>query len=323
VLTHRLLLTLFFWLLVLIQGFIYTSNTTEVAILQIFLLNIFYAIPVIIDSQILAKAYFAKKKYKRYFVCLVLLIFLNSIIAVYMLKELVSINIVTFQHIFNTIGFLIMSGLIRMYQNNMLQQVKYQEMQSIQAQYELSLLKSQIHPHFLFNTLNSIYSLALDRSEKAAEVVLRLSDLIRYILHQSEEGYVSVSHEIDYLQNYLWLEKLRLGSRADIKFEIKGDTTKMIRPLLFLPFVENSFKHGVDEQRGNVFVHITIMIEDKGLIFDIKNNKPIEENSKSSFKSGLGLPNIKRRLAILYPEKHSLKQDIKPDYYKVTLHLSW
>jgi LytS/YehU family sensor histidine kinase len=224
----------------------------------------------------------------------------------------------------STLGFLIIVSIIRFYKDNMQQQVKFQELQSMQVQSELKVLKSQIHPHFLFNTLNSIYSLALDRSEKTADVVLRLSDLMRYTLHQSQASYVPLSYEIDYLQNYLWLEQLRLGARADIQLKIEGDTTPSIVPMLFLPFVENSFKHGVDQSTGKVFVRIHIQVNNKGLCFKIENNKPVKVfQSSLEPESGIGLANVERRLAILYPGKHQLQREVKPDLYSVTLNVYW
>jgi sensor histidine kinase YesM len=328
VLMHRVLLHFAFWTIIFIQGLAYSSDSRGAfsfqSIFTAFLMTGFYALPITIDSCFLIKRYFKQRQYTRYFVFLSLVILTNSFVAVYVLLEVGSLYILFIQHVFNTVGFLIIVSIIRFYKDNMQQQIKFQELQSMQVQSELKVLKSQVHPHFLFNTLNSIYSLALDQSEKTADVVLKLSDLMRYTLHQSQMPYVPLSHEIDYLQNYLWLEQLRLGARADIQLKIDGDTTASIAPMLFLPFVENSFKHGVDQSSGKVFVRIHIQINDKGLCFKIENNKS-EKAFQSSLEpeSGLGLANVERRLAILYPGKHQLQREEKPDLYRVILNIYW
>jgi sensor histidine kinase YesM len=328
VLMNRVLLHIAFWTLIFVQGLTYSSDSREAFIFQsvltAFLMTGFYALPITIDSYFLISTYFKQRKYTRYFVSLGLVIFINSFVASYVLREVASVYILFIQHVFNTAGFLIIVSIIRFYKDNMQQQIKFQELQSMQIQSELKVLKSQIHPHFLFNTLNSIYSLALDQSEKTADVVLRLSDLMRYTLHQSQIPYVPLSYEIDYLQNYLWLEQLRLGTRADIQLKIDGDTTTSIAPMLFLPFVENSFKHGVDQSSGKVFVRIHIRINDKSLCFKIENNKPAKVYQSSlEPESGLGLANVERRLAILYPGKHQLQLEEKPDLYSVILNIYW
>jgi LytS/YehU family sensor histidine kinase len=326
VLMCRALLYVIFWSVIFIQSLSYlSSNTLNIrSILTAFCIIGFYAIPISIEAFFLIERYFKKRKYSLYFLFLALVIATNSVIASYVLREVAGIYIIFIQHVFNTAGSLVIVSILRLYKNNIEQQVEFQELQSRQVQSELSVLKSQIHPHFLFNTLNSIYSLALTQSEKTAEVVLKLSDLMRYTLHKSQEQLVPLSFEIEYLQNYLWLEQLRLGARADIMLDVEGDTNKFIAPMLFLPFVENSFKHGVDQSTGKVFVRIKIIVNGKGLCFKIENNKP-EKVLKSSLDtaSGIGLANVERRLSILYPGKHQLEREVKLDVYKVTLKLYW
>lgn len=198
-------------------------------------------------------------------------------------------------------------------------------LEKLNIETELKYLKSQINPHFLFNSLNSVYALTLNKSDKAPEVVLKLSDILRYILYDGGEKVVGLEKEIHYLENYLELEKIRYGNRLETRIEIIGDTSgKEIAPMIFLPFVENSFKHGVNSNIGHTFVNITLYLNDKGLIFEIENNLPLHAISDTAdYQGGIGINNVKKRLNILYRDKHSLKIYEKEDTFKVKLTIEW
>jgi sensor histidine kinase YesM len=195
------------------------------------------------------------------------------------------------------------------------------KLEKLNIETELKYLKSQINPHFLFNSLNSVYALTLTKSEKAPEVVLKLSDILRYILYEGGEKSVGLKKEIEYLQNYLELEKIRYGNRLDANINIIGETSgKEIAPMIFLPFVENSFKHGINSNIGNTFIHIKFVIEDHHLIFEIENNKPAQKlNESPEYQGGIGINNVKKRLNLLYPAKHSLVIDEEGNTFKVIL----
>jgi LytS/YehU family sensor histidine kinase len=190
-------------------------------------------------------------------------------------------------------------------------------------QSELKFLKSQINPHFLFNTLNSIYALTLKKSDKAPEIVIKLSEMMRYMLYECNERLVPLSKEVLYVRNYVDLEMLRQGQKVRIDFRVEGDIhDQKIAPLIFTPFLENSFKHGVN-QISEGFVDILLEVQDENVILQIENSKPpkpqVVNHKKPS--GGIGLANVKRRLDLLYPESYVLNITEEPDRYKVYLNL--
>lgn len=202
-----------------------------------------------------------------------------------------------------------------------------QELQTQTMQSELRFLKSQINPHFLFNTLNNLYALTLKKSDKAPEIVIKLSEMMRYMLYECNEKRVLLSKEVNYIKNYLDLERLRQGKNVEITFNTKGEVSdQKIAPLMFIPFLENSFKHGLNNHISTGFVNITMEIEDKKIHFFIENSKPDapppQDYRRSNVRSGgIGLVNVHRRLNLLYPNHYDLKIDDNPNSYAVTLHL--
>lgn len=197
-----------------------------------------------------------------------------------------------------------------------------QTLQTQTIQSELRFLKSQINPHFLFNTLNNLYALTLKKSDKAPEIVLKLSEIMRYMLYECNEKQVLLSKEIQYIHNYLDLERLRQPKGADIQFTTEGFISdQMIAPLLFVPFLENSFKHGLNHHvQGGGYVHLHLRVHGDDLEFVAENSKaeklPRQEHPRSG---GIGLVNVRQRLHILYPEKHTLTVEDEPHRYKATL----
>ena len=196
------------------------------------------------------------------------------------------------------------------------------ELQSQNLASELNFLKSQINPHFLFNTLNNLYALSLKKSDQAPETVLMLSEMMRYMLYECNAEKVSLAKEINYLKNYLELEKIRLGQNFDIQFEIHGEVDELqIAPLMFIPFVENSFKHGMNNLISDGFVHIDLFVNEGALRMQIKNNSGHEilKNIGAKNSGGIGLINIKRRLKLMYPQKHVLDINQTENTYTVNL----
>ena len=184
------------------------------------------------------------------------------------------------------------------------------ELEKINTETELKFLKAQINPHFLFNSLNSVYSLALQKSDLAPDLILKLSDILRYILYETSEKKVSLTQEIKYLKSYLELEKVRHGSRMELSMEIEGETdSREIAPMLLIPFVENSFKHGLGKDKANGYVKVELLTKGENLYFSIANSKPAkgtEVSQEEDYKGGIGLKNVKKRLNLLYPKKYKL-----------------
>ena len=197
------------------------------------------------------------------------------------------------------------------------------ELQNKTLQSELKFLKSQINPHFLFNTLNNLYALTLKKSDLAPEIVLKLSEMMRYMLYECNERQVSLQKEVNYVKNYLELEKLRQGNKFKIDFEFVGEIHQQkIAPLMFIPFLENSFKHGVNNQLKEGYVDMKLHVKDLQVEVDIENSKAPALPSSSGKKSGgIGLVNVKRRLELLYPKKYELTIKNNPNTYHINLKL--
>lgn len=191
---------------------------------------------------------------------------------------------------------------------------------------ELDFLGSQVQPHFFFNTLNNLYSLTLDKSDLAPETVLKLSELMSYVIYEGKQKKVLLSKEISYIQNFLDLEKLRFGKRLKTTFEIKGHINdQQVAPLLLLPFIENSFKHGAGDGTKEIKIHIGLEVSGDDLIFTVQNRKyekfkaPAANPYHHIGHNGIGLENIKRRLELIYGQKFKLIIKDDPDKYTVTL----
>ncbi len=188
------------------------------------------------------------------------------------------------------------------YANQHEQQVLTQE----KLRAELNFLKTQIHPHFLFNTLNNLYALTLKKSDRAPETVLKLSELINYMLYECVSDEVQLTKEIKFIRNYIDIEKMRYGDKLDVDLRVSGEVNeRKIAPLILLPFVENCFKHGASEELQQSWVKITVDLQPRITIVKVENNKSTENGH--SKKEGIGIQNVKRRLDLLYPGQHELK----------------
>ena len=190
-------------------------------------------------------------------------------------------------------------------------------------QAELNFLRAQIHPHFLFNTLNNLYALTLKKSDKAPEVVLKLSDLLNYMLYECNQPKASLSKELELIHNYTELERLRYGDRLHIETKINGDPSSIqVAPMLVLPFVENAFKHGISESATNTWIKIEINIFDQHLQIIVDNSKEtVTTKDEKGYREGIGLKNVRRRLELIYPEKYELEIEDKITSFYVCLDL--
>lgn len=184
-----------------------------------------------------------------------------------------------------------------------------------QLKTELSYLKAQVNPHFLFNTLNSIYALTVKKSEAAPESVTKLSSIMRYAITEAANDFVSLEKELNYISSYIELEKLRITDKVKLNYSVSGETKgKQIAPLIFIPFIENAFKYGVSTQNASE-INISIDIQKNELKLKVNNTKVKEAASHT----GLGIENTKKRLQLIYPGKHSLQLENNKDNFVVTL----
>jgi sensor histidine kinase YesM len=190
------------------------------------------------------------------------------------------------------------------YANKQAQQVLQQE----KLEAELKFLKTQIHPHFLFNTLNNLYALTLKKSDLAPAMVLKLSELINYMLYECREDEVFLEKEIKFINNYVDIERLRYGDKLDLDISIRGDYhDRKIAPLIMLPFIENCFKHGASLELDQSWVKVDIEVQPDLMLFKVENNKVATNGHTSLEPTGIGINNVKRRLDLLYPGRHELK----------------
>ena len=197
----------------------------------------------------------------------------------------------------------------------------FRTLKAEKAEAELALLRSQVNPHFFFNTLNNLYSLVVHQSEKAPEVILKLSDMMRYTIYEGKKDKVSLKEEIEYLQGYIDLHKIRYQKEVDIRFETSEESELQIAPLLFIVPLENAFKHGVESLREGAYIHASVKtdIQNEKLVFEISNN--FEEKNPDSEK-GIGLANLRQRLELLYPDQHQLDIVKGENEFKITLQLN-
>jgi len=188
---------------------------------------------------------------------------------------------------------------------------------------ELSLLKAQLHPHFLFNTLNNLYGLTLDKSDHAPAVVLRISDMLNYMLYESNQASVPLANEVKYLRDYLDLEKLRFGDELKLDFIEEGNYADFeIAPLILIPFVENAFKHGASGQTEGAKIHIQIKADSNLLMLHVENTvDPGTGQVDNEISGGVGLANVKKRLELLYKNRYILDIENKTDTFVIRLEI--
>lgn len=287
--------------------------------------NIYFLIP----------RFILTKKYKRYILWFAVSLGVIYIVRTGLIYFLVSKNIwpeaetvqqaFTFNHIvavvLGEIYVVALATAIKLTFDWIYEKKRVQELMKIQLQTELKFLKSQIQPHFFFNTLNNLYALTLEKSDVAPSVVLKLSDIMQYVLYDVKEPKIRLYTEINYIQNYLDLERLRFGDKINAVTEIIGNIESIqVPPLLFLPFIENCFKHGA---KDNDEIKVTILfeiIENKWLIFRVENTfNNLNDLNETNAKHGIGIQNVKRRLELLFLTNFELKFEIKKHLYCIYL----
>ncbi|AEE47933.1 sensor histidine kinase [Haliscomenobacter hydrossis] len=214
-----------------------------------------------------------------------------------------------------------LAAAIRLLKQNLREREINSQLQQRQLETELEMLRLQLHPHFLFNNLNNIYGLIMDGDKRqAGDVVIRLSGLLRYMLHESAAPLVPLDKELEHLHSYVLLEQIRCADRLELGYSVQGKAAgKQIAPLILLPFVENSFKHGLANALEGGWINIDIQIREHSLHCWIANSKP--EQVETTNGCGIGLKNSRKRLELLYPNQYTLKIADLEDSFSVTLEI--
>jgi sensor histidine kinase YesM len=305
------------------------NSTSTLEIVRKLINLAFYMLVVYINLSYLIPKFLSQKNFMTYCLLLVAMVAVFTPIKVLLLyitydevdpKEFLIMNQ---QYIFLLL-FLIAGGstVIKIISDWQRHQRDRKDLETQRMQSEIRFLKSQINPHFLFNTLNSLYALTLKKSDKAPEMVIKLSEMMRYMLYECNERRVPLQKEVNYIQNYLDLEQLRQSGQAEIKFNVEGAITdQVIAPLIFIPFLENSFKHGINHQLGDGYVRVMMKVLGNKLLLRILNSKPLQPPVKSGKSGGIGLVNVRRRLNLLYPNQYRLDIQESPQEHIVELSL--
>lgn len=332
---------IFFWLssislLTLIFYFYddkFSFNLLEKSIIT----NLFFAIAVYINLLLLIPKFLKQKNYIFYVFWLIVIITTISatlqLLLIYPLRNLLGIyafnkfnlNLHS-AYFFSTLLFVGVTSFLKLIKDWLsLQDINLKlakiEQQKLEA--ELKTLKGQLNPHFLFNSLNNIYSLALIKSSKVPELILKLSDLMRHIIYESKENYISIEKELEFVNNFIALQRIRTSDHTKIRYNVIGNIpSAKIAPLLFEPFIDNAFKHGLPGNGHSDFINITFkFIEKNKITFEIENNYE-EIFSQRHTNSGIGLNNVKKRLKLLYqPDDFKLIIIKKDNIHRVFLEL--
>ena len=227
-----------------------------------------------------------------------------------------------FNYTFTSLFMLFFSMGLRILERQSRIEKLQKEMEKEKLNSELAFLKNQVSPHFFFNTLNNIYALIGINPDDSQKAVLKLSKLMRYLLYESEKGDTKLSHEIDFMYNYIDLMKLRMNEKIDLSVSLPENYSDIVfPPLIFIPFIENAFKHGVSYRKKS-FIRIEMTIDDNDIMFHCTNSVVKNGDEKEEKEPGIGLENVTKRLKLLFPGRHELKIDQSEIEYKVFLKIT-
>lgn len=325
---------IFFWAFCILFLVLIAHTSSQINNRTIFILIIVYGAINIslfyINYLVLIPRLLDTKKYRLYVVAALVTIVLFSLIKYGIAMEFRSIVLVRAQGmvikpvqyitstVLTSIVFIFLSLILQFTVDWFINERVQRKLENERLVAELAFLKSQINPHFLFNSLNSIYSLAYQRSETTPEAILKLSEIMRYMLYECNDNKVDLAKELQYLHSYIDLQKIRFGQKAYVDFKVNGAiTNQRIAPLLLIAFIENAFKHGVANNPANP-IKLQIDIHKEKLRFYIQNNK---HRLNRDAVGGIGLSNVSRRLNLLYPDAHQLEIKDETDTYTCELYL--
>lgn len=335
---HRtLLLHLSFWVLYTTYRFydIYEFTGWELGIVYVGIPLIFNLIASYIHYFLLLPVWLSRKRVWRYLLLTLLLIGVVSTIRILVENQVYvsfSKNVDYFKTvklsrvistIWDALGFMLFTGMIRFTIDRFDLESKQKQLQNEKLAAELNFLKAQINPHFLFNTLHNLNYLVYAKSDNATEVIIKLSNIMRYMIYDASKPSVPLNKELDYLNDYIHLESIRLTHGFDLQFDKQGDYSQVeIAPLLLITLLENAFKHGVRDKDKNSWIKMKLRVDDQTIYYEVSNQ--ILATDPTKLRSGFGLDNLRKRLELSYPDRHRLEilQDAHIYQVQLTLHRS-
>jgi len=318
----RLLATLLIFVVIVLN---YFSN--ELLFEHGFLQIIGFILPtlclIVLNNWLYIPIFFNKAKYLTYFILLFVTILIAQVITGY-LTVFNFFNKQWFFLFYDFLRYFITAmagfGILAYYQISIQQRQNFQK-ELIIKNTELSLLKKQLNPHFLFNNLNNIYYQCLGSADLAADLVAKLSSLMRYTLEYSEKDVTTLGQEIEFIKNYISLEKARLPENASVVFDTVFEHPNLkIVPLLLISYIENCFKHGTNMQQSHIDIKIKLIQTNKLIELTCKNR--ISEDTKNIDSTGIGIKNTETRLKLLYPDNYEIKKEITENYYSIYLKIN-
>ena len=320
-----------FWLLYIILFTALLSNfmSFNFALLRISLNGFLFAFAFYFNALILVNSLLENKKYVSFFFGAFFLIFITGIFRYILLKIFTdtSLNIVMpqkagrllFVALLTMFIVILISTFYQLLQNRIRKEKINREIINRQNEAQLQFLKAQINPHFLFNTLNNIYALAVTKSEKTPEMILKLSEMLRYVIYDSREKKVQLTKEIEHISKFIELFQMKSETPQNITFQEEGKSGGLlIEPMILIPFVENCFKHTDFETNENAFIKIILAVGNKSVKFITLNSKDESDRQKDK-TGGVGLENIRRRLELNYKNKYDLSIQNKKQIFEVNL----
>lgn len=323
ILTHRFAYHIYLWSL-LFAVFIYFGSSNSELLYGV-RMSIAFIIPWMLACYThfyVHTRFFQKRKYLIYFALVLVIVLLFGFLSEQ------AVNIILNEKLFERSGYtdvviilLVTTGL-RYFKRGINQQYKMQEMEAKQLKAELNLLKSQVNPHFLFNTLNNLFSIAQKNNDnETADGLLKLSQLMRYMIYESNVELVSLEKEITYIKNFIELQRLRFDNQELLKVNLQITSNYksiFICPMILIPFIENAFKHGLSVEDHNS-IDISLSVENKTLQLNVRNSISNLKNGTDKKNSGIGLDNVKRRLNLVYPNRHTLSINSDKEFFNVDL----
>ena len=326
-----------FWVLsyyLLLRFFAYEDTLYTVDFVYNLLFHLSLAITVYLNLFFLVPKLLNKQRYLFYILAVLLLLVFGIYLNIFTFEYLADVLFPGFYFIsyYNFLDiaqffliYLVLTTLLKLSKAWFkldLQKKLISKMEKEKLDTELSALKGQIDPHFFFNSLNNLYSLALDQDDRTADGILKLSQNMRYILYDCRSDKVPLEKEIEHIKNYIELQQLRLKPDAKVNLSLQGDFSEiLVAPLLFIPFIENGFKHGLRGGDQNAYINIAFELINQALLFKTENNKTEKDDWLDKERKGIGIINTRRRLELLYPQKHELQIIDGVEHFSVMLKL--